>query len=326
MTNNQPRQLFIPHPPRETFAHKPTEKQQDVLYNPRSQHERIPEIDRIIGAGEEWKFKNVNNHITLVSIGAVKDAPSRQGWFVYHVGKKYPMKGFPFPQALTACEPPKRMTIWFTKFLTYKGLIPFYILLFLVPKKVRIEIITRLLKFYIAYADGYLLPYYPENKFFMEMTYELKGFITLFLMKLGFDMIISSKVAYIFSTFIEYDTAYRWRMTDLLSETTKEKMMADPGGEAMRLLAIMADRESKPHLVKKFQRFAMLLKYGSFIFKKPFRYALKEVDFTKFQYDDIARDEIKHYNQYKFFGKTDEERMKEYPLENYPHNVLNPIL
>ena len=64
------------------------------------------------------------------------------------------------------------------------------------------------------------------------------------------------------------------------------------------------------------------MKFGYFFIRTPFRNALKECEFSNFQYDDINRHFVKHWTGYNFFGKTIEERVEMYPIETYKKFML----
>lgn len=302
--NNPPQgQLIIPEPPPGVFAFKLTPDsnpilRKDPLYTPRLNQEHILKIERI-------------------------EFPETGGQYVYHVGKKYPLRGFPYPRALHACEVPKRTLINFIGFLSNKDLILVYLAFAVLPRKMKAKIIERWMITYIELADRFLIEHYLQDRFLTNICQELKLFLTVFFHKLGISIEMASHFAMSFTTLIEYDSAYRLRIEDLLTETTKERMLANPVKEVKLLIEILAKRDpTRPHLVDKFNKFSLIMKYGFFFIRKPFREALKEVNFEKMQYDDIDRDLVKHWINYDFFGLTIEERLAKYPREFAPYATI----
>ncbi len=317
MQNNQGPQLIIPVPPRVGFIYDPAKappEDTDILSTTKAQGEHLPIIDYIVGAGVKYVFDPIRMGYKVV--GPVDFAP-KQGWYIYHIGRQYPQPGFPFPHALKACEGPKRNLInWAYTLMTKEMVLPLLAFAIL-PKKVKAKILDNFLMRYLELADAHLAPYYPNVEYFLPISLEIKGFIQTFLTSLGVTINTANRFAFAFATLIENDSAYRLRIMDLLTETTKEQMLAHPVAEAQRLIRILAERDERVHLVDKFNKFALLLKFGFFFIRKPFQFALEGTDFQNFQYDDINRHFVKHWTTYNFFGKTIEERVAMYPVENY---------
>jgi hypothetical protein len=307
--------FIIPVPPQLSFVNRPEEE--DPLLTAAAQYEPLPTIEKLVGAGIEYRLVQDGEVTRYKVIGPVDYVPSKQGWFIYHVGRKYPQRGFPFPFALKACEKPKRYLVNWLNILTGKDMILPLLGCLVLPKRIRARLLDKFLVQYIDYADGYLNPYYFTNEFYSQLAFEIKVFVHLFLLGLGVSNETANKFAFVFATLIENDSAYWTRIMDLLSETTKAKVMENPVGEAKRLIEILAKRDNRKHLVAKFAKFASLLKYGFFFIRGPFRDALDAVNFEKMQYEELDRQFVKHWVGYDFFGKTIEERLKMYPRDTH---------
>ena len=322
----QKQQLIIPTTPQVGLIYNPAtntaanRKANDILTTTREQQEHLPLIDYIVGAGTKYVFDPKTQGYK--AIGPVDTCP-KQGWYIYHVGKKYPQPGFPNPYSLEATEGPKRHLINWIRSFTSKEMLPVMGVFALMPRKIKGKILEHFLLRYLELADAHLQRHYPKVEYFLPISLEIKGFITLFLINLGVTLSTANRFAYAFATIIDIDTAYRCRIMDLLTETTKEKMLAHPILETLCLVRILSERDDRKHLVDKFNKFALLMKFGYFFIRKPFKVALKSTDFNNFQYDEINRHFVKHWTTYNFFGKTIEERIKIYPLENYPKFQLN---
>lgn len=310
-------QLIIPVPPVNAFSYDPANaplEDTDPLLLAKAQHEHLPIIEKVVGAGREYEWKPDG---TYTDIGPADYAPSKNGWYIYHIGQKYPQPGFPFPDALHLCEPPKRHLVDWVRVLTSKEFLPLLAVFAILPRKWKVKIVEKFILQYLQLSEEFLKRIYLKPDFYNNTSLEIKGFLFMFLTNLGISMHTANRFAFTFATMIEYDSAYRLRIVDLLSETTKEKMLKDPVGEAARLVKILGERDNRKHLVEKFGKFVTLLRYSFFFIAKPFRNALKEIEFEKLQYDDIDRHYVKHWTGYNFFGKTIEERLKEYPMEYY---------
>ena len=89
-------------------------------------------------------------------------------------------------------------------------------------------------------------------------------------------------------------------------------MVKNPRKEIRRILSIMAQRDNDKFVVKKFKLFGIAIS-AILLFKKfrqAFIEALKECDFSKFQFDDADEYWIAYRKDYMFQGKTTEERQK----------------
>ena len=82
---------------------------------------------------------------------------------------------------------------------------------------------------------------------------ELQGIIYGFLAYSGISTPIAKQTAYIFGEIFEYDNAYRFRVQDLFTESSKELLTKNPIKEIRRLLKIYMSREGdrvKLHRIK----------------------------------------------------------------------------
>lgn len=216
---------------------------------------------------------------------------------IYIQGALYPKKGFPTPEAIWACNFVKRLIIKFPlMLLSLKGF-----------NEVAMKVIN---------------PCLLKEEYQMAITKEIYGFIFLFLKKIGYSSPTANDFAMIFSHLIEYDNAYRYRLEDIMSETTKERMIKRPIGELKRLLRIEKKRDVKG-VSCKFKRMINLLCLALCLpnVRRAYRFALKDKDsdFACFQYDEADRYWVCQRTDYLFMGLSYEERQKKYT--QYPQEV-----
>ena len=223
----------------------------------------------------------------------------------------YPEKGFPTPEAVWACSLAKK---FFIKQIGFLFKIKF-LLLFL-PNK--LKILSKWLGDYNELAYAALIPYLLDDIRHSAPCRELRVFIREFLGEIGGGEIgeeASDRFAKIFATIIEYDTAYRYRIEDILSETTSEKLKTAPRREIKHLLGIFAQREfRRPLLVEKFKFVGLGLYFALLLpkVKKAFINALDKIDFTKLQLDEADRYHVLKLDGYEFLGRNIEDRVQEY--------------
>src|SRR3990167_1183658 len=117
--------LIIPVPPKIAFTYDidnaPIEDT-DPLITPKANHEHIPLIEYIVGAGIKYVFNPKTRGYNV--IGPVDHVP-KQGWYIFHIGRKYPQPGFPSPFSLAASEGPKRHLLHWIECLMTKEMLPF---------------------------------------------------------------------------------------------------------------------------------------------------------------------------------------------------------
>ena len=305
------KKFTLSRPPNEVFLYRKEaagqhNQQTDAMAIPASQNEIIPQLDMSKGF----------NGVTY---------PETGGQYVWHLGREHPRKGHVYPEALQDCYYPKRIFVNFLMVLASKDMIPFFIVFGLLSKKWKGKILERFIDAYVSISHDILKDHFLHPQFNTDICRELGQPIMTFLVELGVDKLKAAKMSLIFITMLEYDMAYRLRIEDLLSETTKEKLLADPVGEVQRLVKILAFRDpSRPGLVDKFDRFARILKYGFFVIRKPFRKALGPVDFAKLQLDETDRYQVRHWMGYNWFGMTIEERVEKWPPVASPAFRLVP--
>lgn len=116
---------------------------------------------------------------------------------------------------------------------------------------------------------------------------------------------LSKTIAHVF----EYDGAYRFRLQDLASETTKEALIQRPYREVKRLLKLNKERDREIVSSK-------IGKYGSFValallippIRRRFRDALTTCNFSHLQFDENDRYWACQKYDYNYFGKSFKER------------------
>ncbi len=241
--------------------------------------------------------------------------PEKGGVLVYHVGFPYPEKGLRDDYVMQSVQIVKRALVSQVRFFTQKRLIPFYLVLLPIWKKVLNQWVDEFLD-YAHLVDG-LQHYILEDKFYTDRGRELlKGF-AVFFREIGINR--CHELALVVVSCIDFDRAYDWRLGDIFGETTTEALLKYRGKEIARLFKIFAEREDREHLVAKFDTFAILIRYTLWIplVKRAFRQAIEVMDFQYLPLDEADRYHVRHWGSYKWFGMTDEERLEKWPLEQH---------
>ncbi len=280
-------QYIIPEPPKDFFLHQ--EPQQESVVR-----------------------ENLNTFIVE------KIQQTEKGIEVFYQGVPFPKKGFPFTKAIVAINIIKKIVVEFIKFISIPEFILFPIILFISPRRIKIleKYITSFNIIGLKVAQEFILK--PE--LMSPFCQELNTFIPNFLWCLGVSDVNSKKgkdsvvFASLLSTVIDYDCVYRYRFEDILSETSKEALLKNPRKEVRRLFDLYTEREQVVRITTTMKIVGFMASYVLLIpsIKHAFKSALKISNFERFQLDDADRYWCTYRSDYNFWGKTQEERLKDF--------------
>lgn len=235
------------------------------------------------------------------------------GVFVHLVGHLFPTKGFPNPQALAANNMAKRQLVNYLRLFSIKEIMFCLSLLVFFPWKSKIKVLE---KFLFGFATmGYQIlqaHMWLDPKNYTPFCFELRKFLFEFFLNLGISKSTANESAEIFATILEWDDAYRYRAEDVLSETTKELLLKNPRKEVLKLMQLFKERDENSSTQDKFLSVGRLLSTVLLHprFKKAFKDAITQIDFSKLQLDMIDRYHVMPLGRYKFFGEALETRFE----------------
>ncbi len=211
---------------------------------------------------------------------------------VFYQGCTYAKKGFPTPESTLAINICKRVL---------REAMHFPLLLINKP--------TKLIQSYIEICHREIYPYILKQEYMTPCSREVQKFLDNFLGKLSIDAKLIEYLSPILSAIIEYDAPYRYRIQDLLSETTAEKLESPK--EIRRLISLWMEREQYNEVKRKIKkiRYVTSLLYIPRI-RRAYIHALRSSCFSNFQFDQDDRYWVSRRADYNFFGKTSEERNK----------------
>jgi hypothetical protein len=253
--------------------------------------------------------------------------PTFTGMYLWYKGLPFPKKGFPFPEALAAVNTVKRFTMFFTSFVSRSMLFPLLGFVIL-PFKYKVKIIEKMLFNYCRLCNWVLNSFYLKEQYYANCPHELWKLITNFLIELGITEQTAVRTGQIIATLIEYDDAYQYRIEDLFSLTTKEKMLLNPRMEIKKMLSALSNREVGMKEDEVGGKIASMGKMFSTLLlipriKRAFLKGLIQTDFVKLQLDEADRYWCLNRNDYEYLGIPLEIRMKTYVeiTKNPPHLV-----
>jgi hypothetical protein len=171
--------------------------------------------------------------------GSIISLIPKNGIFLAVTGADFPLKCYPDASAVFATNLVKAMIIETLKLVGKWYLLPF---LLLINKQKALDAFNRV-------ALKAVSPTLLKDECLTNFSRETKRFIEVFVSKLG--LTGGDQLAVIVSNLIDYDNAYRLRLEDVLSETSKYRLLKNPRKEIRRLVGILKERETLRCEIKK---------------------------------------------------------------------------
>lgn len=235
----------------------------------------------------------------------------KDGLMINYVdGATFPIKGSPTPQQTWAMDIVKKFLIESIKIFPFS----------LAFKMFSLKSLDKLLESFVRMSDGVMAPYYNYAHFgfpfqvYLHLPCRGVGrIIQRFLINYGINPELSHKVGGLFAHFMEYDSAYRYRLLEIMNEASERELINHPRKEVQRLLKICYNREQmiptymRPKL-KIISKMAWILEVPKV--KKAFSRAIKETTLDFFKLDDIDIYWLLQRKDYYSFGRSPEENMK----------------
>ena len=277
-----PMKLEVPEPPAEIF--KRPSIAGNVAKDLLREHSPIYEIERM-------------------------ETPKEGGIYLYYKDMLYPRKGFVFPEAVFGVGFAKRLLISQLRFFVKN---PLAVIPLLTVKR-----LEAFLNEYNLMAENFVATFLLERNKYMNFTKAIMIFVETFLQTIGVSKEVSETFAEIFASMFEYDDAYRYKVEDLGSCTSKEAILKNPRKESKRLITILQERTnytSGGKVLKHFNTFVNILSVILYIpkFRKAFNKAMEAIEFKHLQLDDADWYHTALYENYNFGGEHIEVRKKKY--------------
>ena len=270
--------------------------------------------------------------VRIINVFEKITVPPEGGIYRHYKGMKYPIKGFPFEEAITAIDMVKSYTMTVIHSFAQKELKWLMLGFIIMPWKKKIKILQNALDRYIDFAnrvfnrvkfrDGLVGTVYMKRQYYSKFSRSIWIVVRIFFLELGIKHETADDVGKIIATIFEYDDAYRYRVEDLMSETNKYDLRVSAFREIKRLLNIYQRREGLESVILKFRNVVKILRVAllSRKIRDAFRSAIFDSYFIDLQLDEADRHHVLQWDNYNFLGKTIEERQKMY-LEMYGDNL-----
>jgi hypothetical protein len=251
------------------------------------------------------------------------ELPPGGGVLSYHVGDKYPVKGWPFKEAVYAIDTIKRAMINGAKLLTSSPLRYIAGIALLLPRSLKRKMFHRAAEEFTNYTDvvfdrwGRILPMSDEQgtefgfqgvcwkpQYYCDMVRELRRVALL----IAGDDPINHKLLDVLSMILEFDDAYRYRLQDGFGEIDGSAMLKNPRAELTRVFKLMERRGIGTGT--KFAQFAKLIPFALRLkdVQNMVRRFFEEADLTKLSLDEVDWYRCLLWGGYDFKGIPDQER------------------
>lgn len=236
-----------------------------------------------------------------------------KGIMLHFHGCLHPRKGFPFPEATYAMDTVKAYTMSLVMSIARKEMILPAMGFFILPWKKKLAFIQNAISLYTKFGHRVLSPVYLKPQYTTPTTRAVKHIVRTFLENLGIDAGTAIECGKVFSTLIEYDNAYRWRIQDIFSEFEKKEFVDNPGKALKKVMNLVKERDQQ--IAHKINAYGNLLRIGLFLSKKV-RAAFKEAILTS-DFEQLQADEADKYHSlltegYNFQGLSIDDRIEKW--------------
>ncbi len=252
---------------------------------------------------------------TVFNIAERVDYPPEGGIYVYYKGMPFPKKGFPTPEASWMNDIVKRVSVFLLRSIGSKDMLLPAMAFAVLPWKMKLRTIDKVIYNFNRVALWMLQSIFMKDEYYSNPCKPMKKVITSFVQALGIEEKTSADIGKVIATMFEYDDSYRYRFEDVMSETSREALIASPLKEFRRLGKIFRDREKFADM---FSKLDGMIAIGSVALLHPkVRQAWKQAwgsindeAFAMMQLDDADKYHTLIRGDYDFQGKSLTSRMR----------------
>lgn len=177
---------------------------------------------------------------------------------MYVEGATFPKAGFPTPEAIYASNQVKKTLIEAIRLLSEPILFPSLIIFIFLPRKSKQKLLQKLLDSFNKISWTAMSPFIIKPEYMMPFTKELANLVAGFLQFLGMSDDSCQMAGKVAAHIFEYDDAYRYRVQDVMNETTISAWKY-PRNEIKRLTKVYISREKNPHVILKAKSLSKIL-------------------------------------------------------------------
>lgn len=238
--------------------------------------------------------------------------PKTGGIFSHYLGALHPEKGMKFPQVGYAMNIVKKNVLGLLGLSSSKWMALPVLGFLLIPWKVKITILDQFLGRFTESAHIVMQTFYLHKRFYCPAAKGVWQLIYLFLRELGFSQIVCQRISEMLAAFIQFDDVYRYKVQDVFTMTTKERLLENPRREVLNLLGLYVRRERAD--ASKLGSIAAILSWVLLVpkVKRAFQEAVRLTDINKIKYDEADMYFTLIKGQYDYMGLPVEMRKHTY--------------
>lgn len=232
---------------------------------------------------------------------------TEDGIYQYLEGAEYPQRGFPDSDAITACNIVKRLLITTLKNPPI-----------LIPTTRNLEkFLNNFNNISLLILNDYILLHQTP------LADEFRILINNFLTNIGIKPKTAHETSLVISALFEYDNAYRFRLQDLFTSTTKEYLANNPYFGISDLIQISKERHGNNSVHKKFALIKPLAYIVGIIpkYRKAYINAINTTNFERLQLTPIDEYWVAQRVDYKFYGETQAQLKKRLKGKKLPSKL-----
>jgi len=251
-------------------------------------------------------------------VGLVEDIihPPEGGTFTKFYGCSYLFKGYPNVRIVELLDAPKDMFSSIPKLI---GSMPFWLkvfslVLFLFLKLTARKFLTRVLGTYVAIAHNPIKKYLFSLRMYCASIGEIYRTLTVVIGRRGkIIKTILLMIRDIGCMALQNDTAYKFRVQDILPEVNVEALKENPIKEIRRVINIFIEREKTKGMDVRWAKLGKMIIFWLRVSPKARRLLVEffsEIDLEKVKLDEADWYFVLKREQYDFRGISLEERLK----------------
>lgn len=237
-------------------------------------------------------------------------------------GAEYYQRGMAMGETLFFVNMAKRLLVEGLKLGSKLPILIGLMTMFVRTRKARLNFMEGIIESFNSLMYKILSPYILKPQYMTPSARQLRSVVKDFMLGFGMSERISTQFSDIFSHMIEYDNAYRFRMQDMFTSTSKNDIVRSPIRTINKMVQTLIERDTVGVSVK-FKagvRFlSMVLLFPSF--RNAFKSAFLKSDFEKLQFDEIDIYWISMRNDYDYLGETVDVRS----LRNTGKSIPAPV-
>lgn len=226
----------------------------------------------------------------------------------------YPYRGLPLEEKVEAVNVLKRIAVSSLSFIRFRLIVLAFLATCILPKA-RKRLLAHLVEQFVALGELSLRQHYLPRNAYIPFCSKVGHLVENMLRYLDFSPTIFNRIGEIVTMIFEYDTAYRFRLMDILSEADFAEMTIDPKRELRRLFKIYYAREELEYVASKVKNMEALIMFLlSFKkFREAFMYTF-DIDTSDLIYDESAAYHVLYRSNYKYLGQSHDDRKKLFTL------------